>query len=138
MALQAGRVGVAPDQVDIFGNIKLKDIVSAVKEELSDNFPLIDRKWYKVTVSCDGTDYTGSTDYPSGSLEFHTQLVLLPAGVVPKAFMSGVNQRVSGGSSSTYNQEGLQYGYTNTTATRCGFRLPAKTVVFNLVFWFCV
>ena len=138
MALQAGRVGVAPDQVDIFGKIKTKALASIIKTELAENFPLIGKKWYKVDVTCDGTDYSGVTDYPTGSLEFHTSLVLLPAGVGPTGVIFGVAERTAGGSSSTYNNDAIQFGYSNTANTRTGFRLPAKTVQFHLRFWFCV
>ena len=142
MALKAGRVGVRPDQVDRYGRIKnggdITSLVATIKSELSKDFPLIGKKWYKVDVEGDGTDYSGVTDYPTGSLEFHTSLVLLPAGVVPTGVIFGMAGRTTGGSSNTYNNDAIQFGYSNTANTRVGFRLPAKTVNFHLRFWFCV
>lgn len=139
MALKAGRVGVRPDQVDQYGRIKngnITSLVATIKSELSKDFPLIGKKWYKVDVECDGEDYSGVTDYPTGNLEFHTSLVLLPAGVIPTGVIFGVADRKSGGSGSTYNNDAIQFAYSSST--RMGFRLPAKTVSFHLRFWFCV
>ena len=132
MALQAGRVGVNPDEVDIFGRIKRL-------ENIIENIPLVDKKWYKLVVTSDGTDYSGYVEgHPEITLEFHTSVVLLPYRYKPIAFMAGVDSVITGGSQTSNTTIGIQYAYSSSATSKTGFRIPTKATVFNLCFWFCV
>ena len=126
MALQAGRVGVAPDQVDIFGKIK-----GGNTDEIVKNFPLLSETWHKIEISCDGTDYTVNTDIQgittsSGNLVF-------PSNVYVEAYMIGFETLVTGQGESTGT---ISITPRNMTSSgKATFTIPSKTTRFKAFIW---
>lgn len=122
MALQAGRVGVAPDQVDIFGKIKTS---GEVVTEILSNFPLLGKKWYKIHLTSDGNAYTLESEFSGANAG--SGLLTLPAGNKVEAYIIGF-ETLSQGSAATVNITPKNY----VSSGKCCFSIPQSSVTFDV------
>lgn len=137
MALQAGRVGVAPDQVDIFGKIKaagdMQEIVSAVKNALSADIPFLSGDWYKVHLTNDGTGYVLDIDKPNSGITATTGGLYPPANKFFAAFMVGAQGITKQGSESTTAQN-VSYSFINALG-KAYISIPAVDRRADIYIW---
>lgn len=131
MALQAGRVGVAPDQVDIFGKIKSSSISAEVMNTLYQNIPFLVGKWYRVDLSADGNSYHLTSELDG--VELVSSYLILPDSVHVKAYVLGFESLTAVSGESSAN---LSIQPKNVTGSgKTSFGVPGKSTRFKATLW---